>query len=386
MGESVYFDAAFRLIGDAPRGIRGEHSALPGVMVRVPLSVLDLSTVNSSETSHDALRNTIDLARVADELGYRRFWVAEHHNSVSVASTSPAVLLAAVGGATERIRLGSGGVMLPNHAPFVVAEQFAMLDALYPDRIDLGLGRAPGTDPLTAAAVRRDASHRAVADFPSDVIDLLGHARDFREWHDPADYDRLRVTPESATHPRIWMLGSSLYGAELAGKLGLPYSYAHHFAMAGDPRAAADHYRAHFAPSSTLERPYFMVSAAVVTAATPAEAVRLALPAKVMKYQLRAGRLGKILSPDEAQAFADRVVDREVFDAMVGMQYAGPAEAVLSGLDQLADDTGADEVMLAGTIHDPADRVRTLRELAALRDPNPSGARDERSLDEPTRA
>lgn len=348
-------------------------------MAPVPLSVLDLSTVSSGEGSRDALRHTIDLARAADELGYRRFWVAEHHNSVSVASTSPAVLLSAIGAATRRIRLGSGGVMLPNHAPFVIAEQFAMLDALYPGRVDLGLGRAPGTDPLTAAAVRRDPSNRAVADFPADVIDLLGHAGDFREWHDPADYERLRATPDSDTHPRIWMLGSSLYGAELAGRLGLPYSYAHHFAMTGDPRAAADHYRRHFEPSPTLAEPYFMVSAAVVTAATPAEAVRLSLPAKVMKYQLRAGRLGKILSPDEAATFADRVVDREVFDAMTGMQYAGPAEAVLSGLDRLADDTGANEVMLAGTIYDPADRVRTLRELAALGDPTPAGARDERT-------
>ena len=347
-------------------------------MTPVPLSVLDLATVNSSETSREALANALEVARAADELGYRRFWVAEHHNSVSVASTSPAVLLAAAGAATRRIRLGSGGVMLPNHAPFIVAEQFALLDGLYPDRIDLGLGRAPGTDPITAAALRRDVSHQAVADFPDDVIELLGLLGDTREYHDERELARLRATPDTATHPRVWMLGSSLYGAELAGRLGLPYAYANHFGMATNARAAADHYREHFVPSPTLARPYLLMSLAALTAPSHEEALRLSLPAKVMRFQLRTGRLGKVLSPDEAARFRDRVVDREVFDAGTGMQLAGTPEVVLEGIDRLAASTGADEIMLAGTFYDVADRVRTLRELAALRSPVPEGARDER--------
>ena len=369
-------------VGPAPESRRNSRAAarVAAVMTRVPLSVLDLALLNADDDAHAALEHTLEVAQVADELGYRRFWVAEHHNSPSIASTSPAVLLAAAGARTTRIRLGSGGVMLPNHVPFVVAEQFALLDALHPGRIDLGLGRAPGTDPITAAALRRDASQEAVASFPADVIELLGLLGDVRpEFHDPEGLRRLRPTPETATHPRVWMLGSSLYGAELAGKLGLPYSYAHHFGMASDPRAAADHYRRHFEPSPLLDAPYFLVTASAVTAATPAEAARLALPAKVMKFQLRAGGLTKLLSPQAAAAFRDRVVDREVFDATVGLQYTGPAEVVLAGLEQLAADTGADEVMLAGAVFDPRDRLRTLRELAALRAPSPEGAREERT-------
>lgn len=347
-------------------------------MTAVPLSVLDLAQLNTADTAGSALANTIEVARVADDLGYRRFWVAEHHNADSIASTAPAVLLAAIGAATERIRLGSGGVMLPNHAPFVIAEQFALLDGLYPDRIDLGVGRAPGTDPFTAAALRRDASNRAVQEFPSDVMELLGLLGDTREFHDAAALRRLRVGPDRETNPRVWMLGSSLYGAELAGQLGVPYAYAHHFGMAGDPATAADRYRASFQPSPTLAEPYFMVTAAAVTAETPAQAERLGLPAKVMKHQLRTGRITPVLSPDEAAEYRDRVIDREVFDAGVGLQYAGPAASVLAGLEALAETTRASEVMLAGTLHDHRDRIRTLRELAALRDPVPQGASEPR--------
>lgn len=359
-------------------GIRRPPHALGEDMTRVPFSVLDLAQLGSYDDANAALTKTVEVAKAADELGYRRFWVAEHHNSESIASTSPPVLLAAIGGVTKRIRLGSGGVMLPNHVPFVVAEQFSLLDGLYPDRIDLGLGRAPGTDPITAAALRRDMSHQSVEDFPSDVIELLGFFGDVRDFHDPEALKRLRATPDSATSPRVWVLGSSLYGAELAGKLGLPYSFAHHFGMAGDPRAAADHYRRHFEPSPLLAEPYFLVSAAAVTAPSPEEAERLGLPSKVMMHQLRTGKLTKIMSPTEAEQFRDRVVDREVFDAGVGIQYAGTPEVVLAGLEALAEETGADEVMLAGTIFDHRDRIRTLSDLAALRDPVPEGAREER--------
>ncbi|GGA66367.1 FMN-linked alkanal monooxygenase [Pseudoclavibacter endophyticus] len=347
-------------------------------MTPVPFSVLDLAILNANDDVHSALAATLELARVADGLGYRRFWVAEHHNGESIASTSPPVLLGAIGAATTSIRIGSGGVMLPNHVPYVVAEQFALLDGLYPDRVDLGVGRAPGTDPFTAAALRRDQSRQAVDDFPSDVIELLGFFGDVREFHDPDTLKRLRVAPESETHPRVWMLGSSRYGAELAGKLGLPYAFANHFGMASDPRAAADHYRKHFEPSPLLAEPYLMMSASAVTAESREAAQRLSLPAKVMMHQIRLGRVTKVMSPEDAAVYRERVVDREVFEASPGIQYAGTAEVVLSGLEALAAETGADEIMLAGTIYDPADRVRMLRELAALRAPVPEGARDER--------
>ncbi|MGO2111264.1 MAG: LLM class flavin-dependent oxidoreductase [Pseudoclavibacter sp.] len=363
---------------DGPSGMRAGLARFHPDMTAVPFSVLDLAILNANDDVHSALAASIEVARAADELGYRRFWVAEHHNGESIASTSPPVLLSAVGAATTRIRLGSGGVMLPNHVPYVIAEQFAMLDGLYPDRIDLGVGRAPGTDPITAAALRRDTSRRSVEDFPTDVVELLGFFGDVREYHDTASLRRLRATPETTTHPRVWMLGSSLYGAELAGKLGLPYTFANHFGMASDPRAAADHYRASFEPSPLLEKPYLMMSASVLTAPSREEAERLALPAKVMTHQIRTGRITKVMSPDDAAVFRERVLDGEVFEAGTGIQYAGTPEVVMSGLDALAAETGADEIMLAGTIFDPADRIRTLRELAALRAPVPEGARSER--------
>ncbi|KAB1662435.1 LLM class flavin-dependent oxidoreductase [Pseudoclavibacter chungangensis] len=341
-------------------------------MSAVPLSVLDLATVSTGQDSAAALAASIRLARAADEHGYRRFWVAEHHNTVSVASTAPAVLLGAIGAATERIRLGSGGVMLPNHVPYVVAEQFALLDALYPGRIDLGLGRAPGTDPLTAAALRRDTSQQAVDEFPADVVELLGLFGDPRTA--PAGGRRLLVTPDQATRPEIWMLGSSLFGAELAGRLGLPYSYANHFGMNGDPVGAAEHYRRHFEPSPALAEPYFMVSVSALTGPDPETVSYLSGPAKVMRHQIFTGARGKVIAPDEVAAYADRVADRGLFDAMAGFQLAGSAEVVSAGIDELAARTGADEVLLAGTTFDVEDRIRTLRELAAVRDPSGAGA------------
>lgn len=337
-------------------------------MRSVPLSVLDLATVSTGQDSAAALDATRRLAVAADELGYRRFWVAEHHNTVAVASTAPAVLLAAVGAATSRIRLGSGGVMLPNHVPYVIGEQFALLDALYPGRVDLGLGRAPGTDPFTAAALRRDVSHQAVDDFPSDVVELLRLFGDPRTVSDE-QARRLLVTPDQATHPDVWMLGSSLYGAELAGRLGLPYSYANHFGMRTDPVGAANRYRASFEPSPALAEPYFMVSVSALTGPDPETVAYLSGPAKVMRHQIFTGRRGKIVAPDAVDSYARSVVDRGMYDAADGFQLAGTPDVVAAGIDELVERTGADEVLLAGTTFDVEDRIRTLRELAAVRDP-----------------
>jgi luciferase family oxidoreductase group 1 len=331
-------------------------------MSRVPLSVLDLATVRAGHSSADALRGTVEIAKAADELGYARFWVAEHHNMPAVASTSPPVLIAAVAAQTGRIRVGSGGVMLPNHMPFVVAEQFALLEALYPGRIDLGIGRAPGTDQATAAALRGVSPHLTVEQFPdhlSTVLALLGDDRVA-----PERAGRLRATPAPETYPEVWMLGSSTYGAQVAAALGLPFCYAYHFAMTSDVDAALRLYRDGFRPSPVLDRPYAMVSASVIAAGTTEEAQFLAGPSRIMALSLRTGRLGPVVSPEEAATRELSDLDRAVLDQLPGTQYAGTAEEVVAGLDALVERTGADELMLAGTVHDPETRTDSLARIA----------------------
>ena len=326
-------------------------------MPRVPLSVLDLATVRAGHDSADALRGTIEIAKTADDLGYRRFWVAEHHNMPAVASTSPPVLIAAVAAQTSRIHVGSGGVMLPNHMPFVVAEQFALLEALYPNRIDLGIGRAPGTDQATAAALRGVSPYLTVEQFPehlSTVIALLS----------AGDGSRLRATPAPATFPEVWMLGSSTYGAQAAAALGLPFCYAYHFAMSSDVDTALRLYRSGFRPSDRLAEPHVMVSASVIAAETTEEAQYLAGPSRIMALSLRTGRLGPIISPEEAAAVQLSDLDRSVLDQLPGTQFAGTGDEVVADLDALVQRTGADELILAGTAYDPASRQDTLARVA----------------------
>jgi luciferase family oxidoreductase group 1 len=325
------------------------------VMTRVPLSVLDLATVREGHSSGDALRGTIATAQVADELGYARFWVAEHHNMPAVASTSPPVLIGAVAADTRRIKVGSGGVMLPNHMPFVVAEQFALLEALYPARIDLGIGRAPGTDQATAAALRGVAPHLTVEQFPEHLQTVLALLGDDRI--EIASIARLRATPAPETFPEVWMLGSSTYGAQVAAALVLPFCYAYHFAISSDVDAALRIYRSGFQPSPRHPEPHAMVSASVIAAGTTEEAQFLAGPSRVMALSLRTGRLGPIVTPESAA--------RSEPADVAGTQYVGTAADVVASLDELAERTGADELMLAGTVHDPATRQDTLRRIAA---------------------
>ncbi|MEV6601298.1 LLM class flavin-dependent oxidoreductase [Actinoplanes sp. NPDC051346] len=328
-------------------------------MSRVPLSVLDLATVREGHDSADALRGTTEVARAADELGYQRFWVAEHHNMPAVASTSPPVLIAHLAANTRRIRVGSGGVMLPNHMPFVVAEQFALLEALHPGRIDLGIGRAPGTDQATAAALRGVSPHLTVEQFPdhlSMVLALLGDER-----VTPERLGRLRATPAARSFPEVWMLGSSTYGAQVAAALGLPFCYAYHFAMGGDLDAAVRLYRSGFTPSPRFPEPHLMVSASVLAAETTEEAHYLAGPSRVMAMSLRTGRLGPIVSPETAAAADLSDLDLSV---LPGTQYAGTAEEVVAGLDALVERTGAAELMLAGAVYDPATRRESLARVA----------------------
>lgn len=343
------------------------QSAIHDVLSSMPrISLLDLIPLTQDQTPHDALRDARELVLAADRLGYHRYWVAEHHNTRAIASTSPAVTLAWLGADTERIRLGSGGVMLPNHAPFVVAEQFALLEAMYPNRIDLGLGRAPGTDPVTAAALRRDTSQEAVERYPSDVVEIMHYLDPANSTVTANSRHRLRAAADIPHAPEFWLLGSSLYSAELAGMMGLPYAYANHFNMGGDAMSAANHYRRHFRASARYEQPQFLVSASVVVAGTEAEAQRLDMTQRVSRFQLLAGKLDKLLSPEAAAEFATEVEHTELWQRSKGNQYVGTAETVRRGLDELVERTGADELLVAINAYSLVDRLETLSALAPL--------------------
>lgn len=326
----------------------------------VPLSVLDLATVGSGRTSSDALADSTRLAQAADSLGFTRFWVAEHHNMPSVASTSPSVLIAHLAAQTERIRVGSGGVMLPNHAPFVVAEQFALLEALHPSRIDLGIGRAPGTDQMTALALRRQTDGLGVEEFPQHVLEVLALLGDNRT---PDRVMRLAATPAPSSFPDVWLLGSSGYSAQLAGMLGLRYSYAHHFGNE-DPAAVLRLYRSNFQPSPALAEPYAMLATSALTAATEEEAEYLAGPAKVMALSLRSGRPAPIVSPEEA---AQRILtDQEqlMLEHLPAIKTVGTPEQVIARLEELVEVTDAQELMITGTTYDVGSRIDSLSHLA----------------------
>ncbi|GAB3356972.1 LLM class flavin-dependent oxidoreductase [Modestobacter lapidis] len=323
----------------------------------LPLSVLELATVGTGQTTAEALAATTEVAQAADRLGYSRIWVAEHHNMPAVASTNPPVLIAHLAAVTDRIRVGSGGVMLPNHAPLVVAEQFALLEALHPGRIDLGIGRAPGTDQHTALALRRDPKALSAEDFPQNLIDVLGLFGDGRVEGGLAE--RFSATPAASSAPAVVLLGSSGFSAELAGALGLPFTFAHHF---GSPNtvAAVERYRESFRPSAALERPYTIVTANTLVAEDDDEARRLALPGQLMRLAIRTNRLRPVPSPAEAAVHPERAAA----EAMPSNAIIGSPQRVTAGLRQLAADTGADELMVSASTHGAAERVRSLELLA----------------------
>jgi luciferase family oxidoreductase group 1 len=254
------------------------------------LSVLDLATVGEGSTPAAALRSSIELAREVERLGYRRYWVAEHHNMPGVASSSPAVLLAHAASATSTIRIGSGGVMLPNHAPLVVAEQFGMLEALHPGRVDLGIGRAPGTDQVTARALRRTATAFTEDEFPAQLMELIGYfTGNLPEGH---PFRGITATPGLGYQPDMWLLGSSDWSAHAAGLLSMPFSFAHHFA-GQNTEAAVRAYRAAFRPSATMEQPYVMLGVAVICADTEERADWLSGSARLSMARMRSGRRGR---------------------------------------------------------------------------------------------
>jgi luciferase family oxidoreductase group 1 len=323
----------------------------------IPLSVLDLSVVRDGGTSGDALADTTLLAQRADSLGFRRFWVAEHHNMGTVASTTPSVLIAHLAAATSRIRVGSGGVMLPNHAPLAIAEQFALLEALHPGRIDLGIGRAPGTDPMTAAAFGRH-PHESVEKFPRDLIDLMGMLGDRRGTE--GLWTRLRATPVASSTPVIALLGSSGYSAQLAGMLGLPFAYAHHFDT-GATDIASQLYLDHFEPSPVLDQPYLIVGAGALAADTDDEAARIGLPGRILRLGIRTNRRHPLLSPDAAQQHPDAESARN----MPTEQLIGSTERVVGGLRDLVQRTKADELMLTAATYDVTDRIHSLELIDA---------------------
>jgi luciferase family oxidoreductase group 1 len=324
---------------------------------RVPLSVLELAVVVDGGTSTDALRGATELARQAERLGYARIWVAEHHNMPTVASTEPGVLIAHLAASTSRIRVGSGGVMLPNHPPLVVAEQFAMLEALHPGRIDLGIGRAPGTDPSTAAALRRDPEGLGAEDFPRELIDLMGLLGDVRARE--GMWRRFSATPAATSTPWIVLLGSSGYSAQLAGILGLPFAYAHHFDTGGTLQAL-DLYRENFEPSPVLENPHAVVTANVLAADTAEEADFQAGPGGLMTYAIRTGRPRSLVSPEAAAASPALEAAR----AMPSNRIVGTPDEVVAALDALVAETDAAELVLSTVTHGPAARLRSLELVA----------------------
>ncbi len=329
-------------------------------MTRTVLSILDLAPVPSGSTPADALRASIDLARLADELGFGRYWVAEHHNMPGIASSSPAVLIAHLAQATERIRLGSGGVMLPNHSALTIAEQFGMLEALHPGRIDLGLGRAPGTDGLTARALRRG-TNEGPDDFPRQLAELYGYfTGSFAETH---PFGTIHAVPARGYLPDIWLLGSSDYSATLAGHHGLPFAFAHHFA-GGNTAAAVQAYRAHFRPSGRLEAPHLALGVNVVCADTDEHAQFLAGSGALAIVRLRQGRPSTYPTPEEAAAHEYTPMEREIVRSFTSSHVVGSPETVRQGLLDLVARTGADELLITTNVHSSAERLQSFRLVA----------------------
>jgi len=335
------------------------------LVMPVPLSVLDLATVADGASHSEALADTIALARTADELGYQRFWVAEHHGMPGVASSAPPVLIGGIAAATERIRVGSGGVMLPNHSSLVVAEQFGTLVALYGDRIDLGLGRAPGTDPVTTAAVRRGNVREAVDDFPDQVIELLAYFGVIPPL-ESGQGSRVRAIPGAGDVPQMWLLGSSDFSARLAGMMGLPFAFAHHFAGGRTTPVAFQVYRDSFTPSVVMQEPHAMIAVATIVGDSHADARRLMLPSALSMARLRSGRPGKAPSLAEAEAHQWSEAELAYLDDRIATQAIGDLDHVQSSIDALVDQTGADEVLVVPQGPELSVRQSTLAALSTV--------------------
>ncbi|WP_152046999.1 LLM class flavin-dependent oxidoreductase [Aureimonas psammosilenae] len=321
----------------------------------IPYSVLDLSNVGEGQTAADALRNSADLARHAESLGYGRFWLAEHHNMTGIASAATSIVIGHVAAATKTIRVGAGGIMLPNHAPLVIAEQFGTLATLFPGRIDLGLGRAPGSDMLTARALRRNLE--GGDSFPHDVVELINY------FEDAQPGQRVQAFPGSGIKVPVFILGSSLYGAQLAAHLGLPYAFASHFAPAM-LNQAIEVYRDTFRPSVTLAEPWFILAVNVFAGETDEEGQYLRSSMAQAFVNLRTGNPGPLPRPAEnLESFVDRFALAGADEAL-SCAATGSPETVRRELGALVDRHRPDEVIVVGAIHDHAKRLRSY-EIAA---------------------
>jgi luciferase family oxidoreductase group 1 len=323
----------------------------------IPLSVLDLVPVAEGQAPADALRNARELAQTAERCGYTRYWVAEHHNMVGIASAATSVVIGHLAAGTKTIRVGAGGIMLPNHAPLVIAEQFGTLEALFPGRIDLGLGRAPGTDQIAMRAMRRDPA--ASDQFPEDVLELqalLG---------DPVDGQAYHAVPGEGTHIPLWILGSSLYGAQLAAMLGLPYAFASHFA----PDAlvqALEIYRARFRPSAQAARPYAVACVNVVVADTDAEAKRLFTTIQQRFVSMVRGTRGKLQPPiDDIETYWSPL-EKAQASRMLARSFVGSPQTVRQGLEAFMAETGIDELIVACALYDHQARLRSYELLSQI--------------------
>ncbi len=331
------------------------------------LSVLDLAPVRAGSSASEALRDTVELARLADRLGYARYWFAEHHGMPGIASSAPEVLIAHVASATERIRVGSGGMMLPNHAPLRIAEAFHTLEALHPGRIDLGLGRAPGTDPTTSQALRPFDPDQ----FPDQLRELLSLSRqDFPSGH---PFRGVRVVPAGVPLPPVWLLGSSGASARLAGSLGLGYGFARHFSPT-PPGPAIRAYRESFQPSSEFPEPHVIVAVSVVCASTSEHADYLASSMDLARVRLLRGEFGPLPSPEEARAHAYTPAERAAVESYRALSFVGTPARVRDALEALASEVEADEIMISTNVTDPVERRQSHALLAEAFVMAPAGA------------
>lgn len=328
-----------------------------------PLSVLDLSPVDAGSSSGQALQNTIKLAQLADRLGYTRYWLAEHHNTNMLASSTPEIMIGHVAQATERIRVGSGGVMLPNHSPLKVAETFRVLEALHPGRIDLGIGRAPGTDPRTALALRRSREALGADDFPEQLAELLAFSGEGEGFPDSHPFRSVQAIPTDVHLPPIWLLGSSDYSAQAAATLGVGFAFAHHinpnFAV-----PAIEIYRAIFTPSERLKESRVILTTSVICADTDERAEELTSSMALAWVRMRSGRSAPLPSPEEAKAYHYTAAEQAIAREYRGRQTVGRPEVVREKLLNLMKETGADELMISSIAYGYENRARTYELLA----------------------
>lgn len=333
--------------------------------MKFPLSVLDLSPIDSGVSSGQALQNTIHMAQLADRLGYTRYWLAEHHNTSMLASSTPEVMIGYVAQATEKIRVGSGGIMLPNHPPLKVAETFRLLEAMHPGRIDLGIGRAPGTDQKTALALRRSRAALTADDFPEQLAELFAFADGQYGFPVGHPFRSVQATPSDVALPPVWLLGSSDYSAQAAAELGVGFAFAHHINPAFAATAISQ-YRSQFTPSQQLQEPKVILTTSVVCAETDERAEELATSMGLAWVLLRTGRSAPLPSPEDARAYHYTAQEQEIVREYRARQTVGSPKVVRERLIKLLEEMGADELMISPMMYGYENRARTIELLSEV--------------------